>query len=233
MSQTTFSFDLPITPGAIPPVLHMGQYDSGRTYVANLKNDDGTAYSVAASSVVRISGINTAGVAWEQDATFSGSAVTFTPAGAATDQPGKMAVSMTISNAAQTEQIAMLWMIFDIQRAGLTNEEAARSPEFEDAIEAAINERIDAVIPLVVTISQSGQTYSCDTTLAEIQAAIAAGRVVFANVPEPSSGRAYYAEGDANYACLHGIDTSGGGAVLMIYTVTASAVTVISKQLAN
>ena len=229
MSQTTFSFDLPITPGAIPPVLHMGQYDSGRTYVANLKNDDGTAYSVAASSVVRISGINTAGVAWEQDATFSGSAVTFTPAGAATDQPGKMAVSMTISNAAQTEQIAMLWMIFDIQRAGLTNEEAARSPEFENAIEAAINDRIDAVIPLVITITQSGQTYSCDTTLAEIQAAELSDRPIYAKVPDPPNGRAQYAFDD-NGAAFHVIDTTGGG-TLLEYLITENGVSKTNIQL--
>lgn len=229
MSQTTFSFDLPITPGAIPPVLHMGQYDSGRTYVANLKKDDGTAYSIAASSVVKISGINTAGVAWEQDATFSGSAVTFTPAGAATDQPGKMAVSMTISNAAQTEQIAMLWMIFDIQRAGLTNEEAARSPEFENAIEAAINDRIDAVIPLVVTISQSGQTYSCDTTLAEIQAAELSDRPIYAKVPDPPNGRAQYAFDD-NGAAFHVIDTTGGG-TLLEYLITENGVSKTNIQL--
>lgn len=231
MSLQTIEFDLPIIPGEMPPVLKMAQYDSGRTFVAHIKNDDGTDFSIGGFATIKIKGMNSAGVIWEQSATYSGSAVTFTPSGAATDQPGKMAATLTITKPSPYEKITALEMIFDIQRAGYTNEEAARSPEFEDAIEAAINDRIDAVIPLVITITQSGQTYSCDTTLEEIQAAVAAGKLVFANVP--GSGRAYYAEGESNYVCLHGIDTSGGGAVLTIYTVTANDVTVITKQLAN
>lgn len=229
MSLQTIEFDLPIIPGEMPPVLKMAQYDSGRTFVAHIKNDDGTDFSIGGFATIKIKGMNSAGVIWEQSATYSGSAVTFTPSGAATDQPGKMAATLTITKPSPYERITALEMIFDIQRAGYTNEEAARSQEFEEAIEAAINERIDAVIPLVVTISQNGQTLSSDKTYAQIQAAELSDRPIYAKVPDPPNGRAQYAFDD-NGAAFHVIDTTGGGA-LFEYLITENGVSKTTIQL--
>lgn len=133
-------FDLQIIPGSIPPVLHMSQYDSGRQYTATLKNGSAN-YSVASGATAKIKGFNAAGVAWEQEATISGSTVIFTPSGAATDQFGVMPVTIEITSG--EEVITPLLVVFDIQRAGYTNEEAVRSPEFETALEAAVAAAIE------------------------------------------------------------------------------------------
>lgn len=134
------NFDLQIIPGSIPPVLHLSQYDSGRQFTATLKNGSAT-YSVASGATAKIKGFNAAGVAWEQEATISGSTVIFSPSGAATDQFGVMPVTIEIT--VSDEVITPLLVVFDVQKAGYTNEEAVRSPEFETALEAAVAAAIE------------------------------------------------------------------------------------------
>lgn len=142
MSLQTIEFDLQITPGSIPPVLHLAQYDSGRKFYANLKNGSAAFYPTAGSTA-KIKGFNAAGVAWEQEATIFNNTVSFTPAGAATDQFGVMPVTIEITY--DGEVLTPLLVVFDIQRAGYTNEEAVRSPEFETAMEAAAAEALTEV----------------------------------------------------------------------------------------
>ena len=141
MSLQAISFDLQITPGSIPPVLHMSQYDSGRQYTAYLKDEENTAFIPGAGATAKLKGFNAAGVPWEQAATVDGSTVVFTPSGAATDQFGIMPVTIEIT--VGSEKLTPLLMIFDIQRAGYTNEQAVRSPEFETALEAAVAAAIE------------------------------------------------------------------------------------------
>ena len=140
MSLQAIEFDLQITPGSVPPILHMSQYDSGRQYTAYLKNVTNTAFVPGTGATAKIKGFNAAGVAWEQAATVDGSTVVFTPSGAATDQFGVMPVTIEISVGDET--LTPLLVVFDIQRAGYTNEEAVRSPEFETALEAAVTAAI-------------------------------------------------------------------------------------------
>ena len=140
MSIETYQFNLPITPGAIPPVLHLSQYDSGRTFTAILRDDQGVPFELDASSTAVIKGRNAAGIAWQQDCTVSGANVTFTPSGAATDQFGVMPVTIEITES--EEIISPLCVVFHIQKAGYTNEEAVLSPDFETAIQAAVAQAI-------------------------------------------------------------------------------------------
>lgn len=130
----SYQFNLEVTPGSMPPILHMAQYDTGRTFVANLKNN-GVAFTPTQGSEAKIKGRNAAGVCWEQEATISSSTVEFTPEGAATDQFGIMPVQLEIYKGDVI--LSTLLMVFDIQRAGYTNEQAASSPEFQNAMEEA------------------------------------------------------------------------------------------------
>lgn len=139
----SYQFDLNITPGSIPPILKMGQYDNSRQYTAYLKDDTNTAFIPGTNATAKIKGRNAAGVPWEQTATVDGSTVVFTPSGAATDQFGVMPVTIEIT--VGSEKLTPLLMIFDIQKSGYTNEEAVRSPEFETAMEAAAAEALAEV----------------------------------------------------------------------------------------
>lgn len=140
MSIETYQFNLPITPGAIPPVLHLSQYDSGRTFTAILRDDANVPFELDSGATAVIKGRNAAGIAWQQDCTVSGANVTFTPSGAATDQHGIMPVTIEITES--EEVISPLCVIFNIQKAGYTNEEAVLSPDFETAIQAAVAQAI-------------------------------------------------------------------------------------------
>lgn len=155
MSLQAINFDLKITPGSIPPVLHMSQYDSGRQYTAYLKDEENTAFIPGAGATAKLTGFNAAGVPWEQAATVDGSTVVFTPSGAATDQFGIMPVTIEIT--VGSEKLTPLLMIFDIQRAGYTNEQAVRSPEFETAVEAAVAEAF-AMVGILLAANQDTKT---------------------------------------------------------------------------
>ena len=191
----SYQFNLEVTPGSMPPILHMSQYDTGRTFVANLKNN-GVAFTPTQGSEAKIKGRNAAGVCWEQEATVSGSTVTFTPEGAATDQFGIMPVQLEIRKG--EDILSTLLILFDVQRAGYTNEEAATSPEFETAIQAAIASQA-GFCPIVINVTDAAATitpeanriYHCGTlTSLEITdsfAAVGDWVVEFDTVPTSSS----------------------------------------------
>ena len=128
-----YSVNLDITPGSMPPVLHMSQYDTGRYYTVNLK-DGGGDFTPGLGTTAKVKGFNGKN-AFEIDATVSLSTVTFQLTDASTDQFGifPVTIEMTIGSTV----LSPLCMIFDVQRAGYTNEQAANSPEFENAMEEA------------------------------------------------------------------------------------------------
>lgn len=155
MSIETYQFNLPITPGAIPPVLHLSQYDSGRTFTAILRDDANVPFELDSGATAVIKGRNAAGIAWQQDCTVSGANVTFTPSGAATDQFGVMPVTIEITES--DEIMSPLLMVWNIQRAGYTNEEAVLSPEFETAIQAAVAQAL-ATVGILLAENQEEKT---------------------------------------------------------------------------
>ena len=222
MSIETYQFNLPITPGSIPPVLHLSQYDSGRTFTAILRDDQGVPFELDASSTAVIKGRNAAGIAWQQNCTVSGANVTFTPSGAATDQFGVMPVTIEITES--EEIMSPLLMVLDIQRAGYTNEEAAASPEFENALQAAIEEAITEsgiAPPVYTTITYADGVYSSSMSLAELRAAKSAGYTVMAKLPYGIE--ALYSQDDSG-VIFWAVDDSGGPLLLEKYLVTADGV---------
>ena len=161
-----YSVNLDITPGGMPPVLHMSQYDTGRIYEVHLK-DGGGDFTPGLGTTAKVKGFN-GKVAFEIAATVSSSTVTFQLTDASTDQFGifPVTIEMTIGSTV----LSPLCMIFDVQRAGYTNEQAASSPEFENAMEEAAQKYVlgmdltarTALLDLlshVAYIDQNGQDY--------------------------------------------------------------------------
>ena len=70
MSLITYDFDLHVTPGAIPPILKLSQYDDARTYVAHLKDDTGEEFDLPEGSTATLEGVNCKGVAFEIEASI-------------------------------------------------------------------------------------------------------------------------------------------------------------------
>lgn len=162
-----YSFDLDITPGGMPPILHMSQYDTARIYTANLKNGSAD-FELGSGATAKVKGFN-GKVCFDIPATISGSAVTFQLTEASTDQHGIFPVTIEIAFD-NPEDLTPLCIIFDIQKAGYTNEQAANSPEFENAMEEAAQKYVlgmdltarTALLDLlshVAYIDQNGRDY--------------------------------------------------------------------------
>ena len=201
-----YSVNLDITPGGMPPVLHMSQYDTDRQYTVNLK-DGGSSYSLGTGATGKVKGFN-GKACFEIEATASGSTVTFQLTDASTDQFGIFPVTLELTNDGET--ISPLCMIFDVQRAGYTNEQAANSPEFQTAMEAAVAEAMSNYAPLVVTFTGSGSSWSSDKTYTEIQTAVSANRPIWG----VSGGYRLTFVGLDNGAIFHYIDTSTTSTIL-------------------
>ena len=181
-----YEIDLQVTPGSMPPVLHMSQYDTDRTYSVSLYNG-GAAVTLDPDATAKVKGVNGKGVVWEIDATVipptglgsDTTVIEFTLTAASTDQFGKTAATIEIDNDGAI--LSPLCLLFDIQKAGYTNEQAASSPEFQTAMEEAaegvleseaFQEALEAAAevavasaatdlePLVVQIQTYGQTYT-------------------------------------------------------------------------
>lgn len=132
------TFDLFVIPGALPPVIHLAQYDNARTFEASLKNADGNAYMPPDGMTATFEGTNRLGGQYQIECEVDGANVTFTPDGNATNQWGRTAATITLRDG--DDQITALNIIVDVQRAGVTNEEAAENPGFTDRIAQAIEE---------------------------------------------------------------------------------------------
>ena len=141
MSLKTYNIDVPITPGAMPPVIHIGQYDSGREYIAHLKNDDGTDYTIPANSTATFTGCNPRKEVFEIEATVGETTVTFQPSDEATSMWGKYGATINITSGG--EKMSPIVLLMDVQKAGATDEEIAGAANFPDAVTEAVNDWLE------------------------------------------------------------------------------------------
>ena len=141
MSLKTYNIDVPITPGVMPPVIHIGQYDSGREYIAHLKNDDGTDYTIPANSTATFTGCNPRKEVFEIEATVGETTVTFQPSDEATSMWGKYGATINIISGG--EKMSPIVLLMDVQKAGATDEEIAGAANFPDAVTEAVNDWLE------------------------------------------------------------------------------------------
>lgn len=148
MSLKAYNIDIPITPGVMPPVIHIGQYDSGRDYICHLKNDDGRDYIIPSGTTATFTGCNPRKEVFELDATVDTGAntVLISPEGAATSMFGKYGATLNLE--LYGERMSPIVILMDVQKAGATDEEIAGAANFPDAVTDAVNdwleENIDA-----------------------------------------------------------------------------------------
>ena len=219
-----YEISLDMTPGGMPPVLHMAQYDTDRTYSVKLMNA-GAVVSFDPDATATVKGYNGKN-AFEIDATVipislghTTTEIEFQLTAASTDQYGKIPVTIEIDNDGAT--ISPLLLIFDIQPAGLTNEQAAASPEFQTAIEAAVATAMAHYEPLIVKITGSSMPYSIDKTYAEITNAVVANRPIWAEW----NGYRLQFVGIDNGALFQYVDTSTTTTVLVEFFISTTGVT--------
>ena len=126
MDPLIYDFNLYVTPNiSVPPVLNLSQYDSTRTFIAHLKNDNGQPYVLTSGVTATVNGKNKFG-RFSVEAICKDDTITFTPFGKATLEAGRIYATVQIID--ENGCLTPLALILNIQRSFIQIEEDETSP---------------------------------------------------------------------------------------------------------
>ena len=139
MILKAYNIDVPITPGVMPPVIHIGQYVSACQYICHLKNDDGTDYTIPANTTATFTGCNPRREVFELEANVDTGAntISIVPKDKATSMFGKYGATLNLFYG--DDRLTPIVILMDVQKAGATDEEIAGAANFPDAVTEAVD----------------------------------------------------------------------------------------------
>lgn len=175
MSLPIYHFDLCITPNVkTPPVLNLGQYDNSRPFMAHLKKENGETFYLNSNATAVLEGVTSESEIFQILATVEeqGSAISFIPDNISTSTSGRIYVTLQIRE--NNKRFAPLYMILNVQAAGVSENQKINNQVFKDAVEEAFQDYISthdsegAVIPhvdvtgdcAVINITSNGCFYN-------------------------------------------------------------------------
>lgn len=167
MNLVNKDITLNITPGSMPPVLHVSEYDTGRNFIVALIDEDGKPYTIQTGADVEIVGTlnNKYGFTVEPDV-VTDTFITFTVTEAMTAYAGKAWCKIKLiepgSGARPTIQTCAF--ILAVDRAGVEADTVIGAPGFQEQINEGIAEYFDNDPPFFELPSggQSGQALLSD-----------------------------------------------------------------------
>lgn len=204
MALVTTDFNVNITPGAMPPVVHVSEYDIGRSYTVGLIGENDDTFTIPTGTTVTIEGTLNSAVGFSTPATISNNKVAFTLTESMTAYAGKAwcKIKLTLSD----EPVQTCAFILAVDRAGVEAETVIGAPGFEEQIQAAVEDYLDQTGLVVdATLSQSGKPADAKAAGDRINALDSAvfGQTETTFVEEVQNTRAY-AAGKVNYAASQG-----------------------------
>lgn len=197
---------LDITPGAIPRVVNVSEYDQNREYTVSLI-DEGGVFEIPSGTTATIEG-TIGGNAFSESATVSGNTITFTLSESMTAKAGDVWCKIKLTKDSKPVQTCAF--ILRCDRAGVEAETILHSPSFQEQINEGIAEYFDNDPPFFELPSggQSGQALLSDGNGGAVwgeagipEAVKTALLACFRNVAWVNDdGQTYY---DALYAALY------------------------------
>ena len=135
MALVNSAFTVNVTPGAMPPTVHVSEYDIGRTYTVTINGQNGSAFNIPAGTTATVEGTLNGVIGFTTDATISGSTVSFTLTESMTARSGKAwcKIKLTLND----EPIQTCAFVLAVDRAGVEAETVIGAPGFEEQIEDA------------------------------------------------------------------------------------------------
>ena len=130
MSLITYDFDLPVTPGAIPPVLHVTEYDENMQVVVHLLHL-GQYYEIPSGTTAKVEG-TLAGHPFSADATVDGSNVTFELTKGMTAYAGRAWTKIKLTKDSKPVSTCGFWL--DCDRAGIPVNVIPENAGFEEQL---------------------------------------------------------------------------------------------------
>lgn len=162
MALVSRLFSVNITPGAMPPIVHVSEYDVGRAYTVSILDEQGNTFTIPTGTTASIEGTLNGKVGFTQSASISNNQVSFTLTESMTAYSGKAwcKIKLTLNS----EPIQTCAFILAVDRAGVEADTILHSPGFQEQINEGIAEYFDNDPPFFELPSggQSGQALVSD-----------------------------------------------------------------------
>lgn len=140
MALISKSFNLDMTPGVMPQVINVSEYDVNRQLIIFLRHNGG-AFTPAAGTTAKIEGTLSNGFGFSEDADLSGNSVSFTLTESMTAVAGRAWVKVKLTN--DGAPVSSCGFIMDVDRAGVEADTVIGAPGFEQQIVDAVNDWLD------------------------------------------------------------------------------------------
>lgn len=152
MALVNSSFTVNVTPGAMPPTVHVSEYDIGRTYAVTINGQNGSAFNIPTGTTATVEGTLNGVIGFTTDATISGSTVSFTLTESMTAKSGKAwcKIKLTLND----EPIQTCAFVLAVDRAGVEADTVIGANGFEQQIVDAVNDWLDEHPPAVGGMSE-------------------------------------------------------------------------------
>lgn len=136
MALVNKSFSVNVTPGAMPPIVHVSEYDVGRAYTVSILDEQGNTFTIPSGTTASIEGTLNGSVGFTQSATVSNNQVSFTLSESMTAYSGKAwcKIKLTLNS----EPIQTCAFILAVDRAGVEAETVIGAPGFEEQIQQGV-----------------------------------------------------------------------------------------------
>ena len=160
MALINRSFKLENTPGAMPPIIHVSEYDINRQFTITL-TENGQVYTIPANTTAKIEGTLN-GHGFSVSATVSGNTITFTLTTDMTAYAGEAYTKVVLTNGGNP--VSSCAFVLAVDRAGVEASTVIGSPTFQEQINEGIAEYFDDDPPFFVLPSngQEGQPLLSD-----------------------------------------------------------------------
>lgn len=160
MALVNRSLMLDITPGAIPKVVNVSEYDQNRQFTVNLI-DEGGVFEIPSGTTATVEG-TIGGSGFSANATISGDTITFTLTESMTAKAGD--VWCKIKLVKDSKPIQTCAFILRVDKAGVEADTVIGAPGFEEQIADAVEGYLDDHQPFFTLPSggQSGQALVSD-----------------------------------------------------------------------
>ena len=161
MALISKSFNLDMTPGVMPPVINVSEYDVNRQIIIFLRHNGG-AFTPAAGTTAKIEGTLSNGFGFSEDADLSGNSVSFTLTESMTAVAGRAWVKVKLTN--DGAPVSSAAFILDCDRAGVEADTVIGASGFQAQINEGVAEYFDNDPPFFELPSggQSGQALVSD-----------------------------------------------------------------------
>lgn len=177
MALINSAFSVNVTPSAMPPIVHVSEYDIGRTYAVTINGENGGAFVIPTGATATIEGTLNGEIGFTTTATIANNAVSFALTESMTARSGKAwcKIKLTLNN----EPIQTCAFILDVDRAGLEAETVIGADGFDTIIQDAVDNYLEdhpiAIDPTLTIAGAAADAKATGDEIGDLKSALKSG----------------------------------------------------------